>query len=208
MPIASDSMENEKNEIIYQQCVALNFLARHWVTTKKKDEEETNNNLPENEQDDVIEREEKKVLPEKERQEDQQRQQQQQQQQEQDKSSTTTTKQTNLNQLATLWNKNMTKNDRLPGVVYEFNMSENLPEKLTHWTRFPCFKKHREDEEQFQEFVENRGHISGQENYESLTQCFRCGKRKVVSSAKQTRSSDEPMTVTHFCINCSRSWTG
>ena len=170
MPLVCDSMELEKSEIVNQQFVALNFIAKHWLSTETSDDISVTKF--------------------------------------QNAESSSTTKHQNLSRLAKLWNENMTRTDRLPGVVYELDMSKNLPEKLTHWTMFPCFKKHREDEKQFQEFVENRGHISGQENYESLTQCVKCGKRKVVSSAKQTRSSDEPMTVTHFCISCFRCWTG
>lgn len=37
-------------------------------------------------------------------------------------------------------------------------------------------------------------------------QCRHCGKNKVISFNKATRSADEPVTVFSKCVNCNRTW--
>jgi hypothetical protein len=107
-----------------------------------------------------------------------------------------------------LWNQKMTRSDRIQGVVLEFDTTQTEPpENLPKWTDSKCFSSFVAEEDQFQRFIENKGHMHGHENYESLTKCQRCNKNKIVSSAKQTRSADEPMTVTHFCTHCQHRWT-
>lgn len=41
---------------------------------------------------------------------------------------------------------------------------------------------------------------------EGIYQCKRCGDRKTVSTEKQTRSADEPMTVFITCLSCGNKW--
>lgn len=41
---------------------------------------------------------------------------------------------------------------------------------------------------------------------EGIFKCNRCGSRRTVSSQKQIRSADEPMTVTVTCLQCSLTW--
>jgi DNA-directed RNA polymerase subunit M/transcription elongation factor TFIIS len=40
----------------------------------------------------------------------------------------------------------------------------------------------------------------------SITPCIRCGSLKVLYSEKQTRSADEPMTITFRCTSCVKTW--
>jgi len=41
---------------------------------------------------------------------------------------------------------------------------------------------------------------------DSLLQCFKCKKRKVVDYQLQTRSGDEGMTVFAYCTACGNRW--
>lgn len=40
-----------------------------------------------------------------------------------------------------------------------------------------------------------------------LYKCYKCGHRKCVTTQKQTRSADEPMTTFVTCIVCYNTWT-
>ena len=41
---------------------------------------------------------------------------------------------------------------------------------------------------------------------EGVVACRRCGSKKTLSSTKQTRSGDEPITVTVVCQDCGARW--
>jgi hypothetical protein len=49
--------------------------------------------------------------------------------------------------------------------------------------------------------------VRRQDNGGSFT-CRKCKKNKTTYQAKQTRSSDEPMTMFIRCLNCGHRWKG
>lgn len=61
------------------------------------------------------------------------------------------------------------------------------------------FKNYIIEETEQDEFLENP---LGNEIYESVVNCLKCGSSKTFNIEKQTRSLDEPTTVITLCYDC------
>ena len=63
------------------------------------------------------------------------------------------------------------------------------------------FKPFQVKQKEFDDIQENPMEIT-----EGVAQCGRCGSKKVLSLAKQTRKSDECTTTFNICTGCNNKW--
>lgn len=63
-----------------------------------------------------------------------------------------------------------------------------------------CFKKFKSDEDEYLKFLENPNVIEG------IFVCKKCNSKKIITTSKQTRKSDESTTVFAICTNCNNKW--
>ena len=78
---------------------------------------------------------------------------------------------------------------------------ENIKKEIVGW-KHPTFKQISERIEEHDEFIINPFEVE-----EGVTECKKCGSKRVFTYTKQVRSSDEPMTTFARCVKCKSNWT-
>lgn len=76
----------------------------------------------------------------------------------------------------------------------------NLHPSRQGW-KHPMFNAVRRLQEEHDEYLRTPLEV-----VEGVLQC-RCGSRNVISTSRQTRAGDEPMTTFAKCNACKKSWT-
>ena len=101
---------------------------------------------------------------------------------------------------------NMTKKIELIyelcGLITQYNIQECydiIKEDRVEW-KLDIFKDDIEEEQVEMDFIDHPF-----ESVDSILEC-KCGSKKVLSFAKQTRSCDEGTTVFAKCLDCKRKW--
>ena len=91
---------------------------------------------------------------------------------------------------------------QLSGMVNDYSVKECydlIKNDEIKWN-LPIYKENKIEEEEEFNFVEHPF-----EAVDSIMEC-KCGSKKILSFAKQTRSADEGMTVFLKCLDCNRKW--
>lgn len=78
---------------------------------------------------------------------------------------------------------------------------ENIKKEMVAW-KHPTFKQVSERIEEHDDFIMNPFEVE-----EGVTECRKCGSKRVFTYSKQVRSSDEPMTTFAKCVKCKSNWT-
>lgn len=76
-----------------------------------------------------------------------------------------------------------------------------VPKTFTSYFHRPQFNTFRHNENVLDNFIKTKKIIE-----EGVVEC-KCGSKRVITSSKQTRAADEPMTVFCHCILCGSKWT-
>ena len=78
---------------------------------------------------------------------------------------------------------------------------ENIKNNMIGW-KHPIYKDIFNRLQEYDEFI-----IKPFEVEEGVTECKKCGSKRVFTFSKQTRSSDEPTTTFANCAKCKTNWT-
>ena len=78
---------------------------------------------------------------------------------------------------------------------------DNIKNGMVGW-KHPIFKNVSHRIEEHDEFIINPFEVE-----EGVTECRKCGSKRVFTYSKQVRSSDEPMTTFAKCVKCKSNWT-
>ena len=78
---------------------------------------------------------------------------------------------------------------------------ENIKHEMVGW-KHPVFKDISQRIEEHDDFIINPFEVE-----EGVTECRKCGSKRVFTYSKQVRSSDEPMTTFAKCVKCKSNWT-
>ena len=78
---------------------------------------------------------------------------------------------------------------------------ENIKKEMVGW-KHPIFKDISQRLEEHDDFIINPFEVE-----EGVTECRKCGSKRVFTYSKQVRSSDEPMTTFAKCVKCKSNWT-
>ena len=81
------------------------------------------------------------------------------------------------------------------------DLLENIKNNMIGW-KHPIYKDIFNRLQEYDEFI-----IKPFEVEEGVTECKKCGSKRVFTFNKQTRSSDEPTTTFANCAKCKTHWT-
>jgi DNA-directed RNA polymerase subunit M/transcription elongation factor TFIIS len=78
---------------------------------------------------------------------------------------------------------------------------DNIKNEMVGW-KHTVFKDISHRIQEHDDFIINPFEVE-----EGVTECRKCGSKRVFTYSKQVRSSDEPMTTFAKCVKCKSNWT-
>lgn len=87
-------------------------------------------------------------------------------------------------------------------------LNTNLKFKMSLWEDYINYFSHpiytclKTAENASDNFLKSKNYVE-----EGVMQCGKCKSKRIVTTGKQVRAADEPMTTFCFCVNCKSKWT-